>query len=122
MGLAIDGKKINGLALAGQMFYRISGSDSQITYSGKKFLAKPDSFTIPEGTAITYPDGSREMSVSIGDDANVECVGVNEEVYYFTGSVVDEVFSSGNKDYLDLTYECLGKVYKSEVKNIKWGG
>lgn len=101
-----------------QNWYSIAENTDNVTASEKKYYAVPSKITIKQGTSLTYPSRGTVkpfFTITLEEDAEVECIAANDKYYFFTGYVESPVFSFSENTNV-------GVVLKSNCKNIVWGG
>lgn len=104
-----------------QKWYSVADNADNVTANGKKYYAVPSKITIKQGTDLTYPapnstsDSGGTNTVALGYDTQVDCVGANDDHYFFVGSIISPYCTFGEeKGYV------VGEVLKSDCTNIIW--
>ena len=100
-------------------WFSISDNQETVNTGGRQFYAIPKSFTIKAGTYIDsdFPQiNEKTGSLKTVNDTECECFGTDGYNYLIGKSVLVEA------GVLPFSPNCLGKVKKADVKNVKWGG
>ncbi len=111
---------IDHLVFNNQSWYSIAGNADNATANGKKYYAVPNKITIKQGTYITYPTQGAESADVTGElqeDLQVECIGANDNHYFFIGYIYD---SDVHYTFQEREGYGVGEVLKSDCKNIVW--
>lgn len=91
-------------------WFNIADNAQSATVNGRKYIAIPESGTVPSGTLIR--DKYSNTSYSLSADTDVEI-----EAYFLDGTFLARgVFSIGGTSIIEAYFGC------SNLKNPKWGG